>query len=648
MTKKHYLTRIVCIALTACIAAICCSTLVACNKKKNVGLSDIFTSATSAREFSSYEREFTLQEGSYIYTSSVRKSDSKNTSANAHSDVGYIKEANAFVIIDRDPTKNDNTGNLSIVKCGDERVYFDGGMPGMILPFYIGVSALRIKDGLVACKFSNGEAGVFDLDGRTVISRKRIGATESKALGEKTEIDVAVKILGSGLVAVGGQYDVQGVNNYTSIYRPTTSGGLETRGELVCRVSNYEGKLSYVDGFDNKYVSVVGNEAGDCMYSIPQYANGTPRNLSGSANGTVVSTGQKNYFSEILYMGNGKFFIHEDWTVAKTDEYTYYDGFDYYVFNRRIYQPDNDSSTEYTANADKVFLYMTNYYYSSERLGVDTSSYLKDGFTYASYGLTIIDKVGFYDQFILDSNMNVVMSLTGNYGVTIDNQKKEQVGYYDLIMQSVDGYYYIPYMPSQAKVYDKNGNLVGHNTGHHILQQSLSNNLIVAGAQDPDDEDEILYGAYNLRGEDVVPFEYFSLSAFRGAYTIGEKMAENESGINVKTMFIVGSDGKTVDVMSDGSKPLADMATDGNGSSIYKIGCYMYRVDSGLKDSDGKTIYYYGVKNFNPNVNKNTVMPATMRAGCVLYAPASSPEDVFVFEKITDGDHVSYTVYRLI
>ena len=143
----------------------------------------------------------------------------------------------------------------------------------MILPFYIGVSALRIKDGLVACKFSNGEAGVFDLDGRTVISRKRIGATESKALGEKTEIDVAVKILGSGLVAVGGQYDVQGVNNYTSIYRPTTSGGLETRGELVCRVSNYEGKLSYVDGFDNKYVSVVGNEAGDCMYSIPQYAN---------------------------------------------------------------------------------------------------------------------------------------------------------------------------------------------------------------------------------------------------------------------------------------------------------------------------------------------------------------------------------------
>lgn len=74
----------------------------------------------------------------------------------------------------------------------------------------------------------------------------------------------------------------------------------------------------------------------------------------------------------------------------------------------------------------------------------------------------------------------------------------------------------------------------------------------------------------------------------------------------------------------------------------------MYKVDSGKKDSNNKTIYNYGIKNFNPNVNKNVVMNATMSAGSVLYAPTSSPSNVFVFDKVTVGTNVSYTVYRLV
>ena len=74
----------------------------------------------------------------------------------------------------------------------------------------------------------------------------------------------------------------------------------------------------------------------------------------------------------------------------------------------------------------------------------------------------------------------------------------------------------------------------------------------------------------------------------------------------------------------------------------------MYKVDSGEKDSDNKIIFKYGIKNFNPNVNKNIIMNATMSAGSVLYAPTSSPSNVFVFDKVTVGNNVSYTVYRLI
>lgn len=644
MIHKRFFIKIVSTLLVLAVLASCGFMLFACNKNKTKSITDIFKNTSSAQEFSGYKYEFTLPAGWEIYTSSVSSSDSKNSASDINSDVGYIPSADAFVV-------SDGSGNLSIVKCSDSRIYFEGGIAGMILPQSLGISALRIKDGIVVCKFSNGEAGAFDMSGNTVISRTKIGSSDSKAIGTSIKIDSVIKILDSGLIAVNYLYDLNGVSGYTSIYRPTSTGELSSRGEIVCRVANNDNKLDYVNGFDNKYVTVVGNEVGDCIYSVPQSAGGSPKNLSGTANGTVVDTGKDDYFSEITYIGNGKFFIHEDWTVAESEDYAYYDGFDYYVFQRRIYQPDNDKSTDYTANSDKVFLYMSNNHYGSDKIGVDTSSYLKDGYTYASYGLTIINKVGFYDQFILDEDLNIVMSLTGNYGVTIKDQKKEKVGYYDLIMHAVDGYFYIPLMPSQVNIYDSRGNLVGQNTGHHVLQQELSNNIVVAKIQDPDDEDETLYTAYNLYGKDLefklngvaINAKYTSLSSFRGSYTIGERMDDSK-----KILEIIGSDGNIVSKMSDGSEPLADIATNSSGTAIYKIGCYMYRVDSGEKDSNNKIIYYYGVKNFNPNVEKNVVMPATMRTGCVLYAPASSSKDVFVFEKISEGSNITYAVYRLV
>lgn len=628
MNKKIF-ARIISFTLVVSVLLASCLALFACDKNKPKTVEDIFKSTSSKSEFSGYKLEISLPAGWSVYTSSEKQT------ANS-SDVGYIESINAFVV-----QKN---GALSIVKMNDEKIYFPGGIKGMIIPDEIGVSALRVKDGLIVCKFANGEAGVLNQNGETVLSRTKIGANDDSSRSlVNVNIDNAVKVLDGGLVAVAAQYDIKGKTGYTSIYRPTSSGALESRGTLVCRVKNTDNKLSYVKGFDSKYVTVVGNKAGDEIFAIPQSAGDVVQNLDSTTNGTVSTNNNKNYSSEITYIGGGRFFIHEDWTVENTEDYTYYDGFDYYVFKRRIYTPDNDASSEYTANADKVFLYLENKYYGGDKGGIDTTSYLKDGFIYASYGLTIIGKVGFYDQFILDENLNVVMSLTGNYGVTIKDQKKEKVGYFDLIMQCVDGYYYVPLHPSEVNVYDKAGNLVGHNDRSAVLQQELSNNMIVAAITDPQDSKQTLYGAFNLYGQEVVPFEYLSLSAFRGSYTIGQKL----DGEKVKKYYIVGADGKTVDRMSDGSEPLKDMAyVKSSNEGIYKIGCYMFFVTQ--KGDDGKDVTRYGIKNFNPNVQKNVVMPATMTSGCTLYAPSSSPSNVFVFDKITMGADVSYNVYRLI
>lgn len=629
MNKKIF-ARIISFTLVVSVLLASCLVLFACDKNKPKTVEDIFKSTSSKSEFSGYKLEISLPAGWSVYTSSGKQT------ANS-SDVGYIESINAFVV--------EKGGVLSLVKMNDEKIYFDGGIKGMIIPDWIGVSALRVKDGLIVCKFASGEAGVLNQNGETVLSRTKIGANDDSSRSlVNVNIDNAVKVLDGGLVAVAAQYDTQGKTGYTSIYRPTSSGALESRGALVCRVKNADNKLSYVKGFDSKYVTVVGNKAGDEIFAIPQTANAVVPNLDSTTNGTVSTNNNKNYSSEITYIGGGRFFIHEDWTVENTEDYTYYDGFDYYVFKRRIYTPDNDASSEYTANADKVFLYLENKYYGGDKGGIDTTSYLKDGFIYASYGLTIIGKVGFYDQFILDENLNVVMSLTGNYGVTIKDQKKEKVGYFDLIMQCVDGYYYVPLHPSEVNVYDKAGNLVGHNDRSAVLQQELSNNMIVAAITDPQDSKQTLYGAFNLYGQEVVPFEYLSLSAFRGSYTIGQKL----DGEKVKKYYIVGADGKTVDRMSDGSEPLKDMAyVKSSNEGIYKIGCYMFSVTQ--KGDDGKDVTRYGIKNFNPNVQKNVVMPATMTSGCTLYAPSSSPSNVFVFDRISaSSGEVSYNVYRLI
>lgn len=626
-----------CIALTLCVSTLfaCAMLLFACNDDKPTAksVSDIFKSVESQQELTSAKREFTLPAGWSVYTSSATKS---SQDANVNSDVGYIDSLDAFVVC--------KGSVLSIVKCNDDRQYFQDGMKGMLFPSSLGISALRVKDGLVICKFSNGECGAFNANGETVISRKKIGSSNASSSknATSTNIDRVLKILDGGMIAVSSTYDTNGVGGYTSIYRPTTDGDLSSRGELVCRLADSKASLSNTQGFDGKYVVITGNTNGDYIYEVPKHAIDSMMNIDPTTNGTVKDNGKDDYYSEIMYLGGGKFFIHEDWTVASTDDFMYYDGTDYYVFERHIYTPENDKIAEYTKNSDKVFLYMESNYYDGSRAGVNTNSYLNDGFIYASYGLNIVNKVGIYDQFILDENLNVVMSLSGNYGITIDGQKKEKAGYFDLIMQCVDGYYYNPVSPSEINIYDVDGNKVGSNDMSTIVKQELSNNVIIASIKDPDDSSQYLYGAFNLYGERICDFKYLSLSAFRGAYTIGKAKDED----NKTRYYIIGSDGKAVEKMSDGSTPLDDMATDSSKNPIYKIGCYMYKIESPQKDGS----YRYGIKNFNPNVEKNVIMNATMISGSVLYAPSSSPNNVFVFSKIagTTDDNATYEIYRLV
>ena len=389
------------------------------------------------------------------------------------------------------------------------------------------------------------------------------------------------------------------------------------------------------------------------MFAVPNKAGDTVQNLDGG-NGFIAKASYDDYFTEVTYIGGGEFLVHEDWTVEKEDGYTYYDGNDYYVFRRKIYNAANDTLRDYTANSDKVFLKLTNEYYDSSKIGIDVKQYLKDGYMYAAYGLNLVDKKGFYDQYILDSNLNVVMSLTGNFGTTLDGQDKDTVSVFDLVMTASDGNYYVPYLPSKVAVYTSSGEKIGENTTYDLKSQNIANNTIIACIKDPDGSDDDLYTIFDLKGNELT-FEYTlesgkvrrqkysQIAAFRGFYTIAQR--PNEDGVS--TYYLIGRNGVEIDKMSDGSEPLADIATTASNAAIFKIGCYMFKKKT--TDADGNDITLYGIKNFNANSSKNVILQASMETGSVLYAPSSSPVDVFVFEKITAADStVSYAVHRLV
>lgn len=629
---RNTIKRIVTIVLTLSIVVGLMVSFASCNKssEKKVTLNSVYKSNASFGEFTSAERVTVLPAGWSVYTDSSSKNGESLT---ANSDIGYISSLDAFII-----KTTDQTGDavLSMIKLNDKTVYFEGGVEGMMFPISVGITSIRVRDNIIAVKYKNGDCAVYGDKANLLLSRTKV--TGGKSVG----IDSVIKLLGSNLVAVASTYSSQGVSGYTSIYRTTTKGELSDRGELVAYVKNPANDLSYVLGFDNKYVSVVGNDD-SYMFKIPETASETVNKMDGS-NGIVKAKDStvQNYYSEITYIGKGRFYVYVDNTVTKEDDYTFTDGEDYYFVKRYIYNADKDEMSVYKDNANKIFLSLSNNYYDGSKNNITTNAYLNDGYSYSAYALNIFvkedgTKMGFYDQYILDEDLNVVYSLTGNYGEELTMDKRDDITVLDLLMTSSDGIYYVPLFPSIVKYYDENGKLLGSNDDYEVLAQSYSNGLFVAQIVDPDDEDETLFGAFDKNGNVVVDFKYKSLTSFRGFYAIGIR----EDGDGKSIAVLVGKDGKEYNAMSDLSIPLSDMATTASNSYIYKIGCYMF---TEKKDN----VQFYGIKNLNPNVNKNILLPSTMTAGATLYSPSNSTDTVFVFEKVTATDStVTYVIYKL-
>lgn len=615
MRKKIFATLIV-----AAIVIVTALTAFGCNKfsTEKPSLADIYVDYDATQgEIDGAELSLILPNGWTVLSSA--------SGDNADSDIGYIASMNAFIV-------TNSNHDLSVVKVpeGEDKTVTE---EDFLIPPSGAVRAIKAVGNYFAVRIasSSGFVGVMGSDGKWRVNANK--TVDTGAAVDKNTLSSAIRILDDELVAVNpaNSAETAGNSSYTPVYRIST-------GEMVCRI-NTGGSLSGVLGFDGKYVSVETSSESSGketrVYAVPA-SLGAAADLAYPRYGSFVNTGDyDDYYTESLYLGGGKFYIHTEWTVDSDANYTYaYDG-EYYRAVRYFYYPDEDRTESYTSS--HIFLNAVNSYYdgvSGRSLGdtaVAPSSFLKDGYTYASFGLIVdTEKNAHYDQFILDGDLTIVYSLTTNFGIRPEGSlDREEVGLYDLMMQGSDGVYYSRVYPSAIRLYDGKGSLLFENKDHTYVSAGVQNGIVIAGIEDEDGD--TLYGAFDLAGNNVIPFEYSYIEPFRSYYTY----AVTAEG---STRVLLGRDGTAAPLEEGASSHFPDIATSSSKAALEKRGCYVFTE----KTEDGKT--RYGVKNMSGDFDNNVVLPAVL-SSCTLYSPTT--DNGLVFAWGTRAEDGAYCVYRM-
>lgn len=590
------------------VLAVLATVLVGCDK--DVRLGDIFVNYRSAGEITRAELQLTLPAGWNVLTDSTTYADS---------DIGYSESLDAYIVVN-------SAGSLNIARADEskETVFMLRDSAGN--PTVSGISAIKIYGTLALIRFNNNTASVINLaNGRTVVK-------QSDTVGISEKVTEAVSVLDSELVAVNPAYStVCTGTDYTPVYRVST-------GELVFKVYNKGGSLDCVYGFDGRYV-LVENQSGTSsskeyasyLYSVPEKASSALEVKPSEACTYDRASEKDDYYSEATYLGEGKFYVHEEWTVSSSDDYTYSYSGEYYKVYRYIVTPENGQRTAY--NSSYYFLNCVNSYFekATSRCNVAPTSFLQSGYIYSSFGLYVPEsKEAEYDQFVLDKDLNVVLSLTNNWGIELEYVERDVIGVYDLLLQFQDGYGFAPLAPSALRLFDEDGKIVLEEKQYPLSAVNIHDGMIIVQTVK---DSKTLYGAFDMNGELVIPFEYSYIEAFRGYYTYAVRASDS-------TAVLLGRDGSVLEYMSDGSKPLSDIAVTGKKTKIQKRGCYMYTTTT----ADGTTVY--GIKNYNADVESNVVLEAQFLKGCTLYSPSIDANSVFVFGQTEENGPVK--IYRLL
>ena len=354
--------------------------------------------------------------------------------------------------------------------------------------------------------------------------------------------------------------------------------------------------------FDD-YIAVLTYKNPTFSYGAKKLAKCTVYGVS-TGNRTDLFRDAGEYSSSVtrgaFYLGQNVFYCYEQtssdeedgyqYKVAKDKEYEEGEETEYDYYKISIWTFDTATGAKRTIAPDRIFSTIINSYYEEE-VSRNVSAYINDGYSYVSVGyLRADDKTVSDEQYIIDSNLNIYLSLVEHAG-SATNYDARSEDYRDVLLTYSGGYGFSTENKGDILVYDDKGNTVLRVEG--TFSKVFYNNGIVTAIEERTDEknDTIKrFVAYKLDGTNVVSYDagYDDLSgvyssdriAFIGKYAVVRKN---------RNYYLVDSSGNDA-----GNPDISDMYVS-SGTAYFFSGVYMSKDKTtgklGLKTYDGTAIY---------------------------------------------------------
>lgn len=286
----------------------------------------------------------------------------------------------------------------------------------------------------------------------------------------------------------------------------------------------------------------------------------------------------------VFYLGNGRFYCSQTQTSTKEDGYQYeYDGKFYKILQWTYDAAKNERGS--FLSPDLVFSVITNKYYSDE-VGRDIGYYLKDGYSFVEIAFDRkSDKTVTVDQFVIDSNLNIYVSLVSHRGSASVYDANSQ-DYRDVKLMFIGDIGFSTEGSGELMIYDTRGNTIFKKDGN--FSETFYNNGIVT-AKRKFDSGKSYYAAYYIDGREVFNAEsrrYQQFSAYVGNYAL----AQTSDG----AVILVDRNGRAVSEVNDIYKS-------SSGVLFYKAGVYV-SFEKKTDPDTNKEANYYGLKAYDGTV----------------------------------------------
>jgi hypothetical protein len=649
--KTRKITIII-LALGLVLAAVI--TLTACNKDKTTPLPDLtkyFVEKEAAWGYSGSERLITLPQYVEIQnrslTGSSATTSSQNYPAYRTNRSSYVDGYDGFVLTNAQyeiSTTDSNGVTTKVTKqAGLYQGFYRIGDDEVTIP--VQYPKIYFLHGLIAVMNDAGEIGIYDSYGNVIFEcGDAVFAAKGTATpAESNKLETVVTIFSPNYVGYKS-------GNYAQVF------SVESK-KMVASLHNTD--LKNISIFDN-YMVLKRTESSKDNITIITIDNSKKLLIKD------IPTGGPSWFEEIstasadllapTYLGNGKFFIFSR-TEGASDNYVYQDiDESYKICTMWKYDAVRGTRTPYIS--DNIFISLVNSYYA-ESVALDVNGFLKPGYTYASYVLTLRpDKKVDFDQMIVDEDLNVMVSLSKTLKGQIDLKKAPTTTtkVSDIALIYTDGYA-VPADPKGVlRLYDKHGNALFSLADLPYSYAHISDGNIIAATTTYASEDDTTgttkYGIVGFDGKVRLPFEYDFISDFSAGYALALKWGE----VNKKETYTFAVIDKKGNVVPDTDYIKENIAVTNEGKPLYMNGVYAYLQTEQVTDPETQQtteVKWYGLKNFSPNPDKSQLIDGLFKKITIVITnnskstnlAAKHPEQIFAFTQDETGG--VWSVYRI-